>query len=108
MNGEPRTRPFLQRLRHYLPAAGFSAWGKAGALSVLLERMKEAACFQGEKPRGVATSFGFTQHKASSPGALLELSKQTGSNDSRPRKIRFVAPCSDHRGEINPQMESLL
>jgi len=70
--------------------------------------MKEAACFQGEKPRGVATSFGFTQHKASSQGALLELSKQTGRNDPRPRKTRFVAPCSDHRAEINPQMEGLL
>ena len=65
----PAQRPFLQRLRNYLPAAGFSAWGKPGALSVLPERMKEAACFQGEKPRGVATSFGFTQHKASSQGA---------------------------------------
>ena len=44
--------PFLRRLRHHLPAAGFSAWRKAGALSVLPERMKEAACFQGENLEG--------------------------------------------------------
>ena len=110
MHGEQRTRAFLAALKASLASGRIQHLEKGGSLIGASRKDEGGGLFSGRKPRGVATSFGFTQHKASSPGALLELSKQTGSNDSRPEKSASLptVPSSAHRARINAQMESLL